>query len=97
MLSTEELLKVARAYAQATGMSLTTIGRWSCNNDKIYKRIAAGGSAALSRSIETAAAWFHNNWPENARWPDEVPRPPGGATRAAPRRPRSTASKALQA
>jgi hypothetical protein len=74
MLSPDELLKVARAYRLATGYSLVTIGRRSCNNDKIYKRIADGGGA-LTLSIERATDWFIANWPADAAWPAGVPRP----------------------
>jgi hypothetical protein len=84
MLSPDDLLTVARAYQSATGYSLVTIGRRSCNNDKIYKRIAEGGGA-LSLSIERAGAWFAANWPANTEWPAGIERPPG-----TPRRPRGT-------
>jgi hypothetical protein len=74
MLSPEELLEVARAYRMATGYSMVTIGRRSCNNDKIYKRIAIGGGA-LTGTIVRATDWFALNWPANAFWPEGVARP----------------------
>jgi hypothetical protein len=85
MLSPAELLKVADAYAEATGRSLITVGRDACGNDKIFIRIRAGGGA-VSRSIEQATAWFEANWPKSARWPAGVP---GRPRRMVPRRPRA--------
>lgn len=83
MLSPDELLKVATAYAEATGLSLVTVGRAACNgNDKIFTRIAGGGGA-VSRSIIAATLWFEANWPIEVTWPAEVPR-----TRPAVRVPR---------
>lgn len=83
MLSPDQLLKVASAYAQATGLSLVTVGRAACNgNDKIFVRISEGGGA-VSRSIEQATRWFELNWPKGARWPRGVP---GGPRSLPPRR-----------
>jgi hypothetical protein len=71
MLSPEQLLQVASAYARATGLSLVTVGRWSCGNDKIFGRIGQG-RGATSRSIIEATTWFQANWPPHARWPRGV-------------------------
>jgi hypothetical protein len=91
MLSPEELLKVANAYARATGLSLITVGRAACNNDKIFIRIGEGGGA-LSRSIEQATGWFETNWPGNAHWPKDVPGHPQPPASGPPARrtPRTT-------
>jgi hypothetical protein len=72
MLDPDQLLRVAKAYARATGTSLVTVGRWSCTNDKIYLRLAEG-HGALSKTIERATLWFQHNWPRDARWPPELP------------------------
>jgi len=80
MLSPDQLLKLAAAYAEATDLSLITVGRFACNNDKIFVRISEGGGA-LSRSIEQATLWFELNWPKGLRWPAGVPGGPRGGAR----------------
>ena len=79
MLSPDEVLKLATAYAGHTGKRLSTVGRDACNNDKIFVRIARGGSA-MARSILEATDWFEENWPADLRWPKGVP----GGPRIAP-------------
>src|SRR5580765_4443772 len=89
MLSPDQLLKVANAYAQASGLSLVTVGRAACNNDKIFRRLSEGGGAT-SRSIEQATSWFELNWPKGLRWPRGIP----GGPRTLPVRRRPAAAPA---
>jgi len=77
-MNAAQLLLLARAYADLTGLSLVRIGVKACKNDKIFVRLAAGMGAS-SRSVDKAAVWFAENWPENAEWPAEVPRPMASA------------------
>jgi len=80
-MTAAELLALARAYSDATGLALTTIGQRACastrktgGNDKLFVRLAAG-HGCNSVSIERAGRWFTENWPEGAEWPEGVPRP----------------------
>lgn len=95
MLSPEQLLKVARAYAQATGATLSTVGRRACNNDKVFVQVEAGLAAGvkravLSSTIEEATNWFTANWPKGARWPKNVPGGPSVAADAPSRLARAS-------
>jgi hypothetical protein len=80
-MTAAELLTLARAYSEATGLALTTIGQRACastkvrsGNDKIFVRLAEG-RGCNSHSLDRAAQWFAENWPEDAAWPATVPRP----------------------
>lgn len=65
-MTADELLRIARAYAAAHGVTLTTVGRRACNNDKIFSRLARGDGCS-SRSLAKAFAWFDEHWPASER------------------------------
>jgi len=78
-MTAAEVLALARAYSDATGLALTTIGQRACastrktgGNDKLFVRLSMG-RGCNSLSIERAARWFTENWPEDAVWPATVP------------------------
>jgi hypothetical protein len=75
ILSPEDLLKLADAYGEATGLTRTGVGRRAVGNDKAFIRCAEGQGVHM-RTAERAAQWFGKNWPENATWPDDVPGKP---------------------
>lgn len=69
----ENLLAVARAYAEIEGVPLTTVSFRVFDDSK--KLAAIGGKADIGvRRFERAMQWFSDNWP-NGDWPAEVPRP----------------------
>jgi len=88
MLSPANILRLARLYAAAEEVALSTVGKRACGNVRIFNRIAAG-HGANTRSLEAAESFFREHWPRNAEWPaDIVPKPPRA------RRPRSRSTPA---
>ena len=87
-MTPDDILHLAQRYAAAMQISLVTVGRRACGNDKIFVRLALG-CGCNTRSIARAAAWFAANWPDDAAWPEDVPDPraappaPGDERRAA--------------
>ena len=76
MLAPDELLKVAIAYSEATGLSLSRISRLiSGNNDKCFIRLARGQGMNARTAIRVEEA-LRANWPANATWPAGVPGKP---------------------
>lgn len=73
MSGTEQLLTLARAYAVAEGVELSTVSSRVFNDGKKLAAIAAGADIYSSR-LERAFAWFSEHWPDTP-WPDEIPRP----------------------
>jgi hypothetical protein len=72
----DELLLVARAFAEARGhRSLKRVSTLLFNEGKKLDRIAEGRDLETG-SFERAMVWLSSNWPENAIWPEKVPRPP---------------------
>jgi len=72
-VSIEHLLTLARAYSEETGLTLTGVGLRACGNNKVFTRLAAGHGANVLTMVR-AAKWFGANWPEDAEWPEGVPR-----------------------
>jgi hypothetical protein len=74
MLTADQLLRLAEAYGDAAGLTLTTVGRRACDNDKIFNRLAEGRGANIL-ACERAYHWFDANWPLGEPWPAGIPRP----------------------
>ena len=77
-LSADDVLSLARAYAECVGISLTTVGVRAAGNDKMFVRLATGRTCTV-RSLERAARWFGCNWPVGLDWPEDIPRPEAAA------------------
>ena len=74
MFRVSELRRLAESYMAGTGETANKlsnrISRGS-NNRLIDRFFEAKGIP----STEAATDFFINNWPNEARWPDDVPRP----------------------
>lgn len=71
---TDQLLTVANAYSEATGVSLSTLSTKLFNGGGRLGAIASGGDLN-TRNFENAMRWFSDNWPVDLRWPAGVGRP----------------------
>lgn len=83
MNAIERLLLLARAYGGAENLEPSTVS-WRVFGDT--KKLAAleSGRDIQVKRLEAAIQWFSDHWPENADWPDSVPRPepvPAAASR----------------
>lgn len=74
MISTADLLRLARAYADHQVVNLTTVSSRVFNDGKKLDAIAAGGDL-YSRRLRRSIVWFSENWPEGLDWPGDIPRP----------------------
>lgn len=72
-ISSTQILRLARAYSAITGLTMTGVGQRACGNNRVFDRLAAGHGANVL-TLERAAQWFGANWPDDADWPDDVPR-----------------------
>ena len=78
MITPDEALRLARLYAAAHGIAVSTVGRDALGtNHKVFKRIAEG-HGANARTLLRLETFFRAYWPENAAWPVDIqpgPRP----------------------
>jgi hypothetical protein len=86
----DELILLAHAYLDASGMAETTLSIHAAGNDKTISRLFARGDCKAI-TAERMSAWFTLNWPPHAQWPDGV-RPRRGAPRPSRQRPRVQAA-----
>lgn len=84
MTGIDQLLGLAREYARAEGIELSTVS-WRVFGDTKKLGAMETGSDIQVRRHEKAMAWFSENWPGSAEWPADVPRPENAtAAQAAP-------------
>ena len=76
MLGPSDILRLARIYAEAERIALSTVGERAAKNAKLFVRLAAGHDAT-ARSLLLAESFFRANWPCRAEWPADItPKPP---------------------
>lgn len=85
MLTPQDALKLARLYAAAENVAVSTVGKRAIGNHHIFKRIAEGHSAT-ARTLQALEIYFRATWPEAAPWPSDIQ--PGPA-----RRPRARGTR----
>jgi hypothetical protein len=69
------LLALFAAYQTATGLGLSVIGRTFASDKSFHPRLADGRNTPTQRKTDAVVAAFAKDWPANAVWPAEVPRP----------------------
>lgn len=74
MLNIEHLLEVADEYGRAAKVEEKTISSRVFNDGKKLAAIRGGSDITVGR-YNAALEWFSANWPVDAAWPHDVPRP----------------------
>lgn len=74
MIQIAHLLSVADAFQQALPVSDTTLSFRVFRDSKKLGALRAGSDITTGR-FNDAMAWFSENWPEHAVWPETIPRP----------------------
>ena len=65
------------AFCGISPLSPKTIWGRAVGDARFFQRIEAGHGFSV-RTYDKAVQWFSDNWPEDAVWPPEVPRPVSG-------------------
>lgn len=83
----QQLLRAAEAFVGAGALSRSRLSTVLFNDWGRLDDIARG-SDVTTATFERSMAWFSDNWPETAAWPDGVSRPvvSNGARNAAARK-----------
>ncbi|WP_189423050.1 hypothetical protein [Devosia pacifica] len=66
----EHLLSLARQYADAAGVGISTVGRRCRRDSSFFTRIADADSSFTARTFDEVVAWFDANWPDGTVKPD---------------------------
>ncbi|MBN9235155.1 MULTISPECIES: hypothetical protein [Phyllobacteriaceae] len=67
------------AYREKVDRAESTIGRFCAGDGDFFDRLRSGKGFNV-RTYDRVARWFLSNWPTNASWPDDVPRPTDDAS-----------------
>ncbi len=79
MFSLPDLIALGRLYCFWTGIQPSTLGDWSCGNNRVFVRLFADPtSRCLTDTAERASDWLIQNWPKDLDWPKEIPHPDAG-------------------
>lgn len=81
MTGIDQLLAVARAYAEAERIPLSTVSSRAFDDGKKLAAIEAGAGINVRR-LERTMQWFSDHWPD-VDWPSDIPRPAAAAAEAA--------------
>jgi len=73
MSGIEQLLRVARRYAEIEDIPLSTVSSRALDDGKKLRALEEGADINVGR-LERALRWFSDNWPDG-EWPPDVPRP----------------------
>jgi hypothetical protein len=73
MSGIEQLLTVARRYAEIEQIPLSTVSSRAFNDGKKLGALEDGADLTVGR-LERALVWFSEHWPDGD-WPAGVPRP----------------------
>jgi len=79
----ERLVRVADVFSAAKGIGRKRVSTIVLNRGSTLDRLALNESDVTTGTYERAMAWFSAHWPEDAAWPDDVPRPVAKAPEAA--------------
>jgi hypothetical protein len=70
----EQLLTVVDAYCAARGISEARASTLIFNGGGRIKQLRDGRDIGVLTSL-SALRWLSDNWPEEAEWPSDIPRP----------------------
>lgn len=66
-----QLLALAETYGAATGRSMARVATLAVNQGAFFDRLRNGSSCSVDTYL-AVKAWFAENWPADATWPEGV-------------------------
>ncbi len=68
------ILRLAKAYADARGIQMTSVAVYAAGQAHVFNRLE-GGSTITMRRYDRLMQWFSDHWPVDLPWPTDIPRP----------------------
>lgn len=65
------LLTLSTRYADAKRLEESTVGRIAASDGRFFSRIREG-KTFTAKKYDEVVAWFFENWPPEAEWPEGV-------------------------
>jgi len=79
----ENLLVVARRFAEGRGIGLSTAAKQLAGDVRFFRRLESDGATFTVRKYDEVLQAASANWPEKAVWPEGIDRPSVEAPEAA--------------
>ena len=77
-MNEHSLLRLATAYADHAGHTLSTVSTRIAGSGDLFTRLGNGSTITIRRANQLAKR-FSDVWPEDLSWPEGVERPPRGS------------------
>ena len=71
----EIILKLLAAHSNSTGLAQSTISTYASGSGDYLGRLKDGKVSITERRATKIIQWFSDNWPVDAFWPHDIPRP----------------------
>lgn len=82
MYTVAELVELARAYMDATGVRASRLSVMAAGHNRLFERLLEGYDCRAEMA-ERASRWFDNHWPAEVEWPKTVVRQHNGKAQGA--------------
>ncbi len=83
-MNKQTILTLAKAYAEHTGLALSTISTYAAEDGKWLINLQKPEVSCTLRKAERVLQWFSDNWGADLEWPRNITRPaPSKTGRAA--------------
>lgn len=70
-----QLARVAKVFLAATKRAPATIGRKYAADSRFFERVLEQGGGFTARTYDLVICGLSEDWPDDLKWPEEVPRP----------------------
>ena len=74
MISVNHLMLLIERYAQASGLSPHSVGRYAGGSGDFYGRLQRGHDITTRRAAHITQ-WLSDRWPDDLEWPVGIERP----------------------
>lgn len=71
----DNLLRCARAYAEARKLQLSTLGKLAVRDARFFTNLEGDATTFTARKYDEVIGWFSDQWPPDAEWPEGIARP----------------------
>lgn len=74
-MNKQTILTLAKAYAEHTGLTLSTISTYAADDGKWLTNLQKEEVSCTFRKAERVLSWFDRNWAADLEWPRDIARP----------------------